>query len=296
MATCAVLLRRPEWLRDPADLDCQAAWWLGPPALAGRTVRRPAAASRLFADAGVAVMRSRDVHIVVKAGPFGEGSGGHSHSDALSLTVSLGSRDILIDPGTFTYVADPAERNRFRGSAAHNTVAIDGRDQAIPAGPFRWNEKPALAIRKWTTSEEEDYLDATCSYAGFIHRRQVVFSKPGLIVVLDTVEGPSGDHRLEQSWHLASLSDGTRFSFSAPAKAFESWRSLALCSREPAPVLSVAVDGALPGRMAMALDLTDHPGSGELEIHAEADALAVGRTPWSADDPLVELTRRVFRS
>jgi hypothetical protein len=296
MATCAVLLRRPQWLRDPADLDCQAAWWLGPAALAERTAARPAPSSRLFADAGVAVMRAGDAHVVIKAGPFGEGSGGHSHSDALSLTVRLAGRDILIDPGTFTYVADPAERNRFRGSAAHNTVSIDARDQAIPAGPFRWKEKPAVAIRKWTTSAEQDYLDATCSYAGFIHRRQVVFSKPGLLVVLDTVEGPAGEHRLGQFWHLASLPDTARFSFSAPARAFESWRSLALCSRETAPVLSLAVCETLPARMAMALDLSDHPAAGALEIRVEGGAVAVGRRPWSADDPLVELTRRAFRT
>src|SRR5262249_23284259 len=92
--------------------------------------------SHLFRDAGVAVMVHGDVQIVVKAGGFGEGSGGHSHSDVLSLVVRNGNREILIDPGTYTYIAEPAERNAFRGSAAHNTVRIDGRDQAIPAGPF----------------------------------------------------------------------------------------------------------------------------------------------------------------
>ena len=63
------------------------------------------------ADGGTAVMADGGVQLVVKAGPFGEGSGGHSHSDALSLTARLGPREILIDPGTFTYIADPAERS-----------------------------------------------------------------------------------------------------------------------------------------------------------------------------------------
>src|SRR5205823_11716323 len=131
-----------------------------------------------FADAGVAIMASGAAHLVIKAGPFGEGSGGHSHSDVLSLVARVGDREILIDPGTFTYIADPEERNRFRGAAAHNTVRIDGRDQAVPAGPFRWNGKPSVDVREWTTGAQQDYLDATCRYSGFTHRRRVLFVKP----------------------------------------------------------------------------------------------------------------------
>ena len=140
--------------------------------------RRRRASRDCSPTAGTAIMASGEVQLVIKAGPFGEGSGGHSHSDVLSLTARVGCREILIDPGTFTYVADPVERNRFRGSAAHNTVRIDGRDQAVPGGPFRWNDKPSVKVREWATGAERDYLDATCAYAGFTHRRRVVFLKP----------------------------------------------------------------------------------------------------------------------
>src|SRR5664279_1551020 len=167
-------------------------------------------ASRYFSEGGVAVMAAGDVQLVIKAGAFGEGSAGHSHSDVLSLTARAGGREILIDPGTFTYVADPAERDRFRGSAAHNTVRIDGRDQAVPGGPFRWNHKPSVNVGQWSTSSARDYLDATCAYSGFTHRRQIVFVKPALVLVLDTVDGPPGDHTLEQFWHLDAAEDAVR--------------------------------------------------------------------------------------
>jgi hypothetical protein len=294
LATCAVLFDRPEWLRDREDLACQAAWWLGPEALEQRRSEAPLPASRLFADAGTAVMAAREVHVVIKAGSFGEGSGGHSHSDALSLTVRLAGREILIDPGTFTYVGDPVERNRFRGTAAHNTVRVDGRDQAIPAGPFRWNEKPVVTIRSWSTSAEQDFLDAACAYAGFVHRRRVLFAKPRLLILLDTVEGPAGEHTLEQFWHLASLADAARFSFSAPAKTTESWRSRALCSKEAGPALVVAIRGPLPAHIATVIDLSDCPVSTALEIHSDGAGVAVGRTPWSEDDLLVGLSRGAF--
>jgi len=238
----------------------------------------PPAASRLFPDAGIAVMAAADAHLVIKAGPFGEGSGGHSHSDVLGLVVRLGDREILIDPGTYTYVSDPKERHRFRGSAAHNTIRIDARDQAIPAGPFRWTEKPVAAIRQWITNARCDFLDATCTYGGFLHRRRILFRKPDLVVVLDTVAGAPGGHRLEQFWHLAEDAGTARFSFSAPAEPVEGWRSRAFASKEPAPVLCVNYRGPLPAAMAAVIDLSSSPRSGELKI---VDAGETARLMWS---------------
>ena len=50
-----------------------------------------------------------------------------------SRSASLGSEEFLVDPGTY------AERRAyFRGTAAHNTVRIDGRDQSEQGGNFMW--------------------------------------------------------------------------------------------------------------------------------------------------------------
>ena len=64
------------------------------------------------------------------AGPFGALHSGHSHSDTLSIIVRSGDEEILIDPGTYTYTGEPEWRDWFRGSSAHNTIRIDGLDQA----------------------------------------------------------------------------------------------------------------------------------------------------------------------
>jgi hypothetical protein len=279
MATCAALFGRPEWAGGWGDREyaaaCQGAWWLG--ARAGESPAPPSAAtsgppqrSRLFEDAGVAAMLSGDRQVVVKAGPFGEGSGGHSHSDSLSLLARIGSREVLIDPGTYTYIADPEERNRYRGSAAHNTVRIDGRDQALPAGPFRWDGKPVTAIREWTSSAEADWLDASCVYAGFTHRRRIRFVKPAYVIVLDTVDGSAGQHLLEQFWHLDAAEDAARLAFTAPAESLPGWRSRALGAKEPAPVLRVTYRGPLPAQMAALLDLSADPAPGAVAMRAEA--------------------------
>ena len=280
LATCAALFGRPEWLSEPENRPyaaaCQAAWWLGARAGTPAPVESaPPASSRWFADAGVAVMVSGDWQIVMKAGPFGEGSGGHSHSDVLSLVARIGPREVLIDPGTYTYVVDPEERDRYRGSAAHNTIRIDGHDQARPAGPFRWEDKPAASIRQWTSSAQADYLDASCAYAGFTHRRRIRFLKSGYLVVLDTVEGPAGDHLLEQFWHLGAAEDAARLAFSAPTGILAGWRSRAPAAREPARILQVTYRGTLPAQMAAVLDLTATPAPGDLTVRSEDEKTVV---------------------
>ncbi len=70
--------------------------------------------------------------------PHGYQNGGHAHADALSLTLSLDGRRLLIDPGTSTYTMDPSLRDRMRSTVSHNTVTLDGRSQSMPAGPFHW--------------------------------------------------------------------------------------------------------------------------------------------------------------
>ena len=81
---------------------------------------------------GIYTMSSANSKLFIDAGPQGALTGGHSHADASSIQLITDGRPILIDPGTFCYVCP--ERDRFRGTAAHNTLQVDGRDQAQPNG------------------------------------------------------------------------------------------------------------------------------------------------------------------
>jgi hypothetical protein len=152
----------------------------------------------------------------VDAGPFGGGSAGHSHADTLSLIVNAGNEEILIDPGTYTYVGDPVWRNRFRGTGFHNTIQVDGQDQALPVNPFRWSNPPDVEVLDWDGS----LLDARCRYRGITHRRAVVLDSRGVLLVIDCVEGPEGEHDIRQSWHAGS----------AVTNALPDWRAHAVDS------------------------------------------------------------------
>jgi hypothetical protein len=200
-------------------------------------------------------MTSGDTHAMVDAGPFGALHAGHSHSDTLSIVLRSGSADILIDPGTYTYTGEPEWRDWFRGTRAHNTICIDGRDQAVPRGPFRWDAKPGANILEWRTSDERDILEAECRYAGFIHRRRVEFRKPDVFLITDDVSGPAGLHEVEQLWHLGSTEARAKFVVEDDAELAESWRSTVFGEKHLGPMLRVRRRSELPIRLEARIDL-----------------------------------------
>ena len=264
LATCAVWLDMRRWSFAREDLFPQAAWWLGPVEGSAEATTE----SNLFRDSGLAVMASGDRHVLIDAGPFGPWGSGHSHSDTLSIVARAGDREILVDPGAFTYVSHPDERDWFRGSGAHNTIRVDGKDQAIPVGPFRWSHQPAARLREWASSEAEDLLDAECVSFSITHRRRVRFVKPDLLLVVDDVSGPLGEHMIEQFWHLASTRDRDRFITSDVADLIESQRSRVFGVKTGAPALVVRRKTVLPAVLATAIHLGERRDAIEVEIVA----------------------------
>ena len=82
---------------------------------------------------------------MLDAGPHGYRNGGHAHADALSLTLSIDGRPLLIDPGTSTYTMDSQLRDGMRSTASHNTVNVDGRSQSKPTARFTGGQRSTPA-------------------------------------------------------------------------------------------------------------------------------------------------------
>ena len=76
---------------------------------------------------------------VFDTGPLGDG--GHGHYDHLAVELWAAGRPLALDAGRFTYADGPdGWRRWFKGTAAHNTVQVDGLDQTSyrpgkPKGP-----------------------------------------------------------------------------------------------------------------------------------------------------------------
>lgn len=77
---------------------------------------------------------------------------GHAHADTLSFELSLNGKRVMVNSGTSRYGND-AERQRQRGTAAHNTVVVDGEDSSEVWGGFRVARRARTRLR-WVRSFE----------------------------------------------------------------------------------------------------------------------------------------------
>lgn len=83
-----------------------------------------------FHDFGLYIFRKKALFLAVRCGNNGQNNhGGHAHNDQLSFILYWNGRPVFIDPGTFIYTPLPTERNRFRSTRFHNTVAVEGLEQ-----------------------------------------------------------------------------------------------------------------------------------------------------------------------
>jgi hypothetical protein len=119
--------------------------------------------SRIFPQGGQVILRkgrgSEEAVLSFDAGSFGFLSiAAHAHADALSFSLSLGGRPILIDPGTYLYHDGGKWRRYFRGTRAHNTVEVDGLDQGLSGGPFMWLSQPETTVGQVSLGPERSFI------------------------------------------------------------------------------------------------------------------------------------------
>lgn len=143
----------------------------------------PPPGTTVLPDSGYAVVRRGELWLAFRCGPLAPSFlPAHAHADALSFQLWWSGRPVIVDPGMPTYEAGP-ERDRFRGTAAHSTVAVGG-DQFELWGAFRSGPLPRVEL----VTAGDDTLIATASYRGVRHRRSIEIAK-GAIDIRDRIEG-----------------------------------------------------------------------------------------------------------
>ena len=90
-----------------------------------------------LAASGYIRLQKREAVLLVDAAPIGPSYlPGHAHADTLSFELSLFGHRLMVNSGTSCY-GSGLERQRQRGTAAHNTLMIDGQDSSEVWGGFR---------------------------------------------------------------------------------------------------------------------------------------------------------------
>jgi hypothetical protein len=191
------------------------------------------------------IQRARDLYLIFDCGPLGDG--GHGHYDALSVEAWAGETPLVLDPGRFTYAeGSPNLRHWFRGTAAHNTVTVDGVDQTPYA---RGRSSLPSASATFLGRDIRDGLDIVYGEVvspvyEAVHRRRVIFVDGAYWLIEDVLTGTER-HRYDLRWHLAPRhASFTLHVKGARGVALEDgWISPRYGIREAAPVVSAVAVG-----------------------------------------------------
>ncbi len=218
LATCGLLFERRDFLAKSAAPDDKARWLLGDTAMARYADRAyepgPRPARKTFPDGGYYVLGDRidskdELRIVADAGPLGYLSlAAHGHADALSFTLSKSGNELLVDSGTYAYHTQREWREYFRGTAAHNTLRVDGVDQSVQTGSFLWGKRATVGDVDYQSDAAGDRLSAAHDgYArlpgGARVARQVNYDRARHVVSVHDELHSRGPHLVEIFWHFS---------------------------------------------------------------------------------------------
>jgi uncharacterized heparinase superfamily protein len=93
---------------------------------------------------------------------------GHAHADTLSFEMSLAGRRVFVNSGTSQY-GSGAERERERGTAAHNTVVVDGENSSEVWAGFRVARRARITRRTVTSTPLVTIVEG--SHDGYLRLR-----------------------------------------------------------------------------------------------------------------------------
>jgi hypothetical protein len=281
---------------SPWEPHEEVAWTLGVEAwqrLAEQPVAEPPSRTA-FPDSGFYVLQSRRTHVVVRCGDIGQnGNGGHAHNDLFSFELSRGV-PLIVDSGTYVYTSDPEARNRFRGTASHNTVVVAETEinPMMKTGLFRLKQVARPNVEEWEQTSERVRLAAL--HDGYsrlapavIHRRE--FTLDRMTDDFEVVDELKGDGRQEARTYLhfpadavvSPNADGSwlvdRSSVRCRIRFFglqhvspeEGWVSDRFGVKQPAPVLVGLAMGGLPLRFGYRIE--------PLPVKAESSASELAR-------------------
>ena len=174
--------------------------------LFGFSWQSPADGMTWLAESGYARLTVGRAVLITDCAPLGpDWQPGHGHADTLTFELSLDERRLVVDPGTSCYGTGP-ERLRQRGTPAHNTLAVDGKDSSEVWSGFRVARR--ARIRDSLVTSDDNGCSASGAHDGWcrlhgvgLHRREWHLNSHGL-QIRDVLEG-RGQHRLRLSFLLA---------------------------------------------------------------------------------------------
>lgn len=121
------------------------------------------------------IHRNGQQHVMMDVGRVGlSANPGHGHGDLLSIIYSDAGQPLFIDPGTYLYSNDD-EAIACKETVHHNTLSLNGNNQAKLWGFFRWAYLPSKPIYKFENKKNGLYIQA--QFNGYHHKKSITHKR-----------------------------------------------------------------------------------------------------------------------
>ncbi|WP_454781378.1 heparinase II/III family protein [Legionella sp. WA2022007384] len=209
--------------------------------------------SKLFNNGGYALLKRPSIFLLMRYPRFRFRP---SHADAMHVDLWVNSVNLLRDAGTYSYNTTNEWLNYFPGTASHNTIQFDNRDQMPRLGRFLFgNWLKTYSLKPITETEQCSTFEA--SYRddfGVTHKRSIELNDHCL-KVKDIIHGFKKSavirwRLIPGDWqvHNRSLINKThiiKVNTNIPIKRFElvnGWESRYYHQKANLPVLEIEVE------------------------------------------------------
>lgn len=198
----------------PGQIPVSAFWRVG---LAGAMTyaqtpaRDPGVVSVLMGPTGYAALRNSDApdacYLAVAAADRGPIVTSHGHNDVFSLDVHAFGTRFVGEQGCAPYGVSLG-RDYDEKTEGHSCLAVEGMEQAVLSGEWRWRSHVIPVVRRWITEPTHDFFHG--AHEGYyqypehqmIHARKILFikSKPCYWLIFDWIESEA-TNRLAAYFH-----------------------------------------------------------------------------------------------
>ncbi len=177
-------------------------------AYAGKVVDLQPERCSQFEKTGYYIHSSGDVYLIIDGGSIGpDHLPAHAHADIFSYELSVGGALFIVDTGVYEYKAGDM-RDYVRSTRAHNTVCVDGVNQAECWDSFRvarrFPPRNVSFTQQGGKSRFEGRFDGYTQLIGdgIEHRRSVEADQNDRCIVVEDTATGEGCHSVESLIHL----------------------------------------------------------------------------------------------
>jgi hypothetical protein len=202
----AAVLNRVELKSGPWD---EAALWFGVKSHSENETSVPEdkrSNAMLFVDTGYFRLGDENSWALIRAGHYARRP---FQADQLHVDLWWNGINLARDAGTYLYNGQSPWSNGLAGTAVHNTITIDSRDQMRRGGRFLWLDWAQASGRVGCYSDDGCATRFEGEHNGYrrlgiTHRRTVDWLDGAGWVVVDDVQG-TGVHNLRLHWLTPDL-------------------------------------------------------------------------------------------